>query len=92
MLKLVPASDEIAGYIYIYLNSEYGKILIRRQTYGSVVDMIDNNSLASVEIPLLKSKDIQSEINALALEANRKRYAAYQAEQEALRIMDEEVF
>lgn len=92
VLKLVPASDEIAGYIYIYLNSEYGKILIRRQTYGSVVDMIDNNSLASVEIPLLKSKDIQSEINALALEANRKRYAAYQAEQEALKIMDEEVF
>ena len=91
LLKVVPVSDEIAGYIYIYLNSELGRVLLRRQTYGSVVDMIDNNSLASVEIPILKRKDIQIEINSLALEANKKRYEAYEAEYEALRIMDEEV-
>ncbi|MDE5823686.1 MAG: restriction endonuclease subunit S, partial [Lachnospiraceae bacterium] len=91
VLKVVPASDEIAGYIYIYLNSELGRVLLRRQTYGSVVDMIDNNSLASVEIPILKHKDIQIEINSLALEANINRYEAYEAEHEALRIMDEEV-
>ena len=53
--------------------------------------MIDNNSLASVEIPLLKNEDIQKKINGLALEANKKRYEAYLLEQEALRIMDEEV-
>ena len=91
VLKVVPASDEIAGYIYIYLNSELGRVLLRRQTYGSVVDMIDNNSLASVEIPILKRKDIQIEINSLALKANKKRYEAYEAEHEALKIMDEEV-
>lgn len=91
VLKLVPADDNIAGYIYIFLNSEWGKRLLCRQTYGSVVDMIDNNSLSSVEIPLLKNESIQNQINLFALEANQKRYEAYLAEQEALRIMNEEV-
>ena len=91
VLKLVPANNNIAGYIYIFLNSEWGTELIRRQTYGSVVDMIDNNSLSSVEIPLLKNQDIQNRINDLALKANQKRYEAYILEQEALRIMDEKV-
>lgn len=91
VLKLIPANDDIAGYIYIFLNSEWGVELVRRQTYGSVVDMIDNNSLASVEIPLLKNKDVQAQINHLALEANEKRYEAYLLEQEALKIMDDEV-
>ncbi len=91
VLKLIPANDNIAGYIYIFLNSEWGTELVRRQTYGSVIDMIDNNSLASVEIPLLKNKSIQNQINLLALKANKKRYEAYLLEQEALRIMDDEV-
>ena len=91
VLKLVPANSNIAGYIYIFLNSEWGTELIRRQTYGSVVDMIDNNSLSSVEIPLLKNQDIQNRINDLALKANQKRYEAYILEQEALKIMNEEV-
>lgn len=91
VLKLVPTNNNIAGYIYIFLNSEWGTELIRRQTYGSVVDMIDNNSLSSVEIPLLKNRDIQNRINDLALKANQKRYEAYILEQEALKIMDEKV-
>ena len=91
VLKLIPASNDIAGYTYIFLNSDYGRELIRRQTYGSVVDMIDNNSLASVEIPLLKNKANQAKINSLALQANQKRYEAYLLEQRALKIMDDEV-
>lgn len=91
VLKLIPANDDIAGYIYIFLNSECGAELVRRQTYGSVVNMIDNNSLASVEIPLLKNQDVQAQINRLALKANEKRYEAYLLEQKALKIMDEEV-
>ncbi|MEY8391952.1 restriction endonuclease subunit S [Lachnospiraceae bacterium 45-W7] len=91
VLKLIPSSADIAGYLYIYLNSDYGKVLVRRQTYGSVVNMIDDKSLASVEVPILKSEEVQNKINELALEANRKRYQAYELEQQALRIMDEEV-
>ena len=91
VLKVIPTSDKIAGYLYVFLNSEYGKALTRRQTYGSVVDMIDNHSLEAVEFPLLKDKNKQTQINTLALDANEKRYQAYCLEQEALKIMEEEV-
>lgn len=91
VLKVVPANNDISGYIYIFLNSEVGNILIRRQTYGSVVDMIDNNSLKQVEFPLLKNREIQKKINDLALKANEKRYEAYQLEQQALSIMNDKV-
>lgn len=53
--------------------------------------MIDNNSLSSVEIPLFKNQDIQNKINELDLKANQKHYEAYVLEQEALKIMNEEV-
>lgn len=91
VLKLIPANEQIAGYIYIFLNSEWGNQLVCRQTYGSVVDMIDNNSLSNVEIPLLKNQDVQKRINDLALEANAKRYEAYLLEQQALECMNNEV-
>lgn len=91
VLKLVPANNDIAGYIYIFLSSECGRILLRRQTYGSVVDMIDNHSLEMIEFPLLKNQDVQKQINDLALQANEKRYQAYLLEQEALKVLDEDV-
>lgn len=91
VLKLIPANNDIAGYIYVFLSSECGGILLRRQTYGSVVDMIDNHILEMVEFPILKNQDIQKQINDLALQANEKRYQAYLLEQEALKVLDEEV-
>ena len=91
VIKLVPTNDEIAGYLFVYLNSIYGKLLVQQQTYGSVVDMIDNNSLAVVPFPLLKNIETQTEINCLALEANRLRYKAYLLEQEAMTAMNDEV-
>lgn len=91
VLKVVPANNDIAGYLYIFLNSDIGRILITRETYGSVIDMIDNRSLSAVPIPMLKDKAVQKQINSLALEANQKRYEAYKLEQQALKIMDEEV-
>ncbi|MGD9569938.1 MAG: restriction endonuclease subunit S [Sedimentibacter sp.] len=91
VLKLVPSDNTIAGYVFIYLNSEWGNTLIKRETYGSVVDMIDNINLSTIPIPLLKNKEIQKQINELALEANEKRYQAHKLEQQALKIMDNEV-
>ena len=91
VLKLIPANNSIAGYLFIYLSSDWGRLLVKRQTYGSVVDMIDNNSLKAVECPLLKNIDVQRRINELALEANDKRYEAYKLEQQALQIVNKDV-
>lgn len=91
IIRVVPASKDIAGYLSIFLASDYGYQLITHYTYGSVVDEIDDTHVGSIPFPLLKNADIQHRINDLALEANEKRYEAYKLEQKALRIIDKEV-
>ncbi|WP_178371789.1 restriction endonuclease subunit S [Desulfitobacterium chlororespirans] len=91
IIRVIPASNEIAGYLSIFLASEYGYPLIRRFTYGSVVDEIDERHVAKIPFPLLKAKAVQDEIACIALEANAFRYEAYRLEQEALQIMNDEV-
>lgn len=91
IIRVVPAAKEIAGYLYIFLCSAYGYELITRFTYGSVVDEIDDNHVRQIAIPLLKNREVLKQINDRALEANEKRYEAYRLEQQALRIMDEDV-
>lgn len=91
VLKVEANNIDIAGYLYIFLNTEYGNALIKRETYGSVVDMIDDKSLGNINIPILKDEKRQIDINNMALEANKLRYEAYCLEQEALEIMNKEV-
>ena len=91
IIRIVPANLDIAGYLYIFLASDYGFPLITRFTYGSVVDEIDDNHVRAIPIPFLKNREVQQQINSLALEANQKRYEAYQQEQEALRVLDDYV-
>ena len=91
IIRVVPANNDIAGYICVFLATDYGRELITRFTYGSVVDEIDNRHVFQIPFPLLKSADVQAEINHLALHANELRYQAYQVEQEALTVMNDEV-
>jgi len=91
IIRVVPADDSVAGYLNIFLASDYGYRLITRHTYGAVIDEIDDTHVSRIPIPLLKNHDVQLQINALALEANEKRYEAYKLEQKALEIMDKEI-
>lgn len=91
IIRVVPANNDVAGYISIFLSSDYGYELIKRFTYGSVVDEIDDNHVKQIQIPILKNQGVQKKINNLALESNEKRYKAYLLEQEALKVLDEEV-
>lgn len=54
IIRVVPTNDDIAGYLNVFLASEYGHQLITRFTYGSVVDEIDDNHVCQIVIPLLK--------------------------------------
>jgi len=91
IIRVVPINDNIAGYLYAWLSSNYAFYFITRYTYGAVVDEIDNNQVAQIEIPLLENEKIQTKINDMILEANEKRTEAYHLEQKALRILDEMV-
>lgn len=91
IIRIVPANKEIAGYLNIFLASEYGYHLITRYTYGSVVDEIDDDHVRSIPVPLLKDQAIQKEINDLALSASEKLNEAYLLEQQALSIVNTDV-
>lgn len=54
IIKVIPINNDIAGYLYCFLNSDYGQVLIKKEIYGSVIDMIDNNSVSKIKVPLLK--------------------------------------
>lgn len=86
IIRVEPVSSEIAGYLYVFLASDYGHELITRFTYGAVVDEIDHYQVSKIPIPLLKDDAIQNKINNLALEANEKRTGAYYLEQEAIHL------
>ena len=91
IIRIVPANDGIAGYLNVFLSSEYAHPLIVRYTYGAVIDEIDDTHVRNIPVPLLKDTSVQDEINTLALAANEKRFEAYRLEQEAQFIMETNV-
>lgn len=84
--------NNIAGYVYSFLNTDYGCELIKRHIYGGVVDAMEPSMLYKVEIPLLKNESKQIEINDKVLQANELRYQAYLKEQEAVGMMEEVIY
>lgn len=90
ILRIVPTNNDIAGYIYAWLDTDYGAALIKKHTYGAVVDEIDDRQLSEVPIPFVEEEK-QRQINSLVLEANKKRYEAFLLEQEAISIINSQV-
>ena len=91
IIRVVPTNDEIAGYLYAWLSTDYAYHLITRYTYGAVVDEIDDKQVADIAIPLLHNETTQQAINDKVLNANQKRAEAYEREQEALTMLDKQV-
>ncbi|MER0441055.1 restriction endonuclease subunit S [Emticicia sp. W12TSBA100-4] len=91
IMRVTPTSNTKAGYLYIWLNSDFGKAVLQSLIYGSVVDEIEPEHLARVPIPILKDEQKVKEINDLALKANELRSKAYYLEQDAIKQMNEEV-
>ena len=89
LIRIESNNLDTIGYVYSWLNSEYGQLLLKSLTYGAVVDHIEAFHIASMEIPLLKNASKQKEINNKVLQANELRYQAYLKEQEVISIMND---
>lgn len=88
IIRVFPRNKEIAGYLFCWLNSDYGHEMIKRHTYGSVVDEIDAKHVGDIPLPILKNQQKQKEINDLVLQANELRYQAHLKEQEGIKKME----
>ena len=81
--RLVAAPSFNPGYIFAWLASDYGQVLIRRHSYGSVILEVDKNMLGSIPIPIPSAK-IVDEIGDLVLKANAQRNQAWLKEREGI--------
>lgn len=84
IIRLIPSNDINPGYIYCFLASDYGHILLKKFTYGSVVDEIDDKHMANVPFPIPKDKSLINNIGNMVLDANKKRNEAWELEKEAV--------
>lgn len=87
----ISSKESYHGLIFTWLSSEYGKELMKRQIYGSVVDEITDKQLGDVVVPIFKEDIINNSILYLINKANELRYKAYKQEQKAVEIMNREV-
>lgn len=87
VIRIMPSSNDIAGYIYAWLSSPYCKMLILRNSYGAVIDELSDDQIGNVRIPILKDTKKIQRINEDVLLANHLRYEAVQKEKEALALM-----
>ncbi|MBU3548068.1 restriction endonuclease subunit S [Polynucleobacter sp. P1-05-14] len=90
VIRLQPSSSVIGGYLYAWLSTDYAKELIKRFTYGAVVDEVDATHIGGVLVPLV-DEPLMAQIGELVLAANDKRAEAFELEQAALNIFNKEV-
>jgi type I restriction enzyme S subunit len=91
IIRIIPASEDVAGFIYVFLATDHGRELIKRYSYGSAVGEINAQHVSQVQIPFLNDTKAQCKINRLALEASDKLAEAYRLERKAIRITNDEV-
>ena len=60
IVRIVSNNSNIAGYLWIYLQTKCGQAMIKQHIYGSVVLEIDNNQIASVPVPIVKEKVMEN--------------------------------
>lgn len=71
IIRVVPADKDVAGYISVFLASDYGYPLITHYTYGSVVDEIDDRRTAQDSMCSAEKYPIEYETDNLKRELKR---------------------
>ena len=90
VIRLLPNDILMAGYIYAFLASKYGKSLIQRYIFGSVIQHIEPPHLKLIPIPIL------DEVTMNLIHEKVMRYStsighAIENERKAIRMVEEEI-
>lgn len=86
----VQTRDVLAGYLYAYLSSWIGQVLISKDQYGSAIKHLEPHHLAGVPVPLLP-EEIQSETHAEIMRAYALRDEANELLDEADELLHEKL-
>lgn len=90
LIRITCHNPSDSGYIYTYIKSKIGKKILLTNQYGAVVSHIEAKHLDNIIIPN-PGDDIKNKISSLIIKAFELRDEANRLEQQALKIMNEEV-
>jgi type I restriction enzyme, S subunit len=86
--RVIPFDLSNAGYLFVFLRSEYGQQLMQSKKLGSVVDVLTDEDLGEILIPD-PPKKLKKEIGDLAFLANEKFTQAYNLEMNTIKKLEE---
>lgn len=89
-LRLKVNDEMLAGYLFCWLNSDYGFRLIRNTQAGTKLCRPINKLFLDIPIPII-GKDEMQEIDRLVREAHTKRHLGNQKELKAISMVEQEI-
>jgi hypothetical protein len=63
LLRVVPRANEDAGYLYAFLRTRYGRLLMRSTKYGNVIKHLEPEHLQAVVVPRVGSTAFRESLN-----------------------------
>lgn len=89
-IRMKTTSEVPSGYLYCWLNSDYGFRFIRNTQAGTKICHPINKLLQEIPVPMI-SKDKMEEIDRMVREAHTMRYQANQKELKAIAMVEAEI-
>lgn len=90
VIRLLPNDILRAGYVYAFLASKYGKLLIQRYIFGSVIQHVEPPHLKLIPVPIIDQKtmdDIHDKIMLYSSAMGK----AIEFEQKAIHMVEQEI-
>lgn len=90
VIRLLPNDILRAGYVYAFLASKYGKLLIQRYIFGSVIQHVEPPHLKLIPVPIIDQKtmdDIHEKIMLYSSAMGK----AIEFEQKAIHMVEQEI-
>lgn len=86
-IRIFAPSEEVAGYLFACLSSEYSRRQLKARAYGSSVPALDEKRIGAVVLPLLDTRR-RNELGRRAFSVARARHEASVKESEARALVE----
>ena len=90
MYRLVPRSEVDGAYLFAFLRTPHGQVLLKRQACGKSIPRVWDPHMRKVRVPWPRER-VREQIAEVILTAHREIEEARQAEQQAVRVVEKAI-
>lgn len=90
VIRITPNDILRAGYVYAFLASKYGKLLIQRYIFGSVIQHVEPPHLKLIPVPIV-DKETMDGIHNKVMAYSSAMGRAIEYEQKAIQMVEQEI-